>query len=58
MVDPNTVMGLAILGVLCNLMFLYIVIRGVRKRKRLLEQKEQELKRCKMELKVALKDWE
>ena len=54
MIDLNIVMGLAIVGVVYNLMFLYIVIRGVRKWKNLLEQKEQELKRCKMERKAIL----
>ena len=54
MIYLNAVMGLAIVGVLYNLMFLYIVIRGVRKWKKLLEQKEQELKRCRMEREAIL----
>ena len=48
---PTTILGLLIVGVLYNIMLTVIVIRAVLKWRVLLEQREQELERCKMELK-------
>lgn len=51
MIEPSTVLNLLIVGVLYNLALTFLVIRAVMGWRTLLEQREQELERCKMELK-------
>jgi len=53
MIEPNVMLGLLVTAVLYVIMLTVTVVRGARKWKKLLEQKEQELKRCKMELKAV-----
>ena len=48
---PTTILGLLIVGVLYNLALTVLVIRAVMEWRVLLEQREEELERCKMELK-------
>ena len=49
--------GMLVLA-LYQLVLLCVVVCFVRRWKKYMKQKEQELKRCKMELKAALRDWE
>ena len=56
MIETSTLSALLIVSILYNIMLLgtvYWNVRKFRKWKKYMEQKEQELKRCKMELKVA-----
>lgn len=53
MIEPSIILGILMVGVLYNAMLTIVVIHAVRKWSVLLEQKEQELKRCKMELKAV-----
>ena len=55
MIETSMLVGALVLSVVCNILWVLYNSYNIGKSMRLMYQKEQELKRCKMELKVARK---